>query len=113
MSYYTREEVSRHATPEDCWVVIDGHVYDVTRFARFHPGGETVFHQIAGSDATSAFEIYHHHVTGAFRIPRRNPDERIVVHKGELVSVEEKARRDAEREAKGKREARRESEAKL
>ena len=32
-------EVQQHRTVNDIWVVIDGKVYDMTRFAPEHPGG--------------------------------------------------------------------------
>ena len=32
-------EISQHNTPDDCWVVIGGQVWDVTEFAPQHPGG--------------------------------------------------------------------------
>lgn len=35
---YTLEEVARHNTQGDAWVVIDGDVYDVSKFSRLHPG---------------------------------------------------------------------------
>ena len=33
------EDISRHNTPEDCWIVVDGKVWDITEFAPEHPGG--------------------------------------------------------------------------
>ena len=32
-------ELDKHATPDDCWVIVNGKVYDLTRFAPEHPGG--------------------------------------------------------------------------
>ena len=29
---YTTEEVGKHSTPEDCWVIVHGKVYDVSAF---------------------------------------------------------------------------------
>lgn len=33
------KEIQRHSTAEDCWVVVDGNVWDITEFAPEHPGG--------------------------------------------------------------------------
>ena len=36
---YTMEEVRKHKTDNDCWIVWNGGVYDVTNFLPDHPGG--------------------------------------------------------------------------
>jgi L-lactate dehydrogenase (cytochrome) len=33
------QEIRKHHTPEDCWIVLDDQVWDVTTFAPQHPGG--------------------------------------------------------------------------
>ncbi|KAJ3531395.1 hypothetical protein NM688_g7582 [Phlebia brevispora] len=60
---FTREEVSRHNTPDDLWIIIDSKVYNVTRFKDLHPGGTSVFldEDIPGQDATEAFYGLHLH----------------------------------------------------
>merc|ERR1740121_3017910 len=35
---YTLEEVAKHTTKSDCWVVVNGEVLDVTKFLSEHPG---------------------------------------------------------------------------
>ena len=50
----TLEEVSKHNTPEDCWFIIDGKVYDVSDFPS-HPGSSAM-HEGCGKDATELFE---------------------------------------------------------
>ncbi|KAI5988790.1 acyl-CoA dehydrogenase/oxidase [Pisolithus albus] len=45
------------------WVVIDGKVYDLTRFKDLHPGGISVLidEEVAGKDATDTFYGLHRH----------------------------------------------------
>lgn len=33
------DKVLQHSSPEDCWIVIEDQVWDVTKFAPEHPGG--------------------------------------------------------------------------
>ena len=55
----TMEEVSKHNTVEDCWVVIESHVYDISKFVPLHPGGWLNLENMAGKDCTDAFANYH------------------------------------------------------
>ena len=50
---FTRQEVSSHNTAKDAWVIIDTVVYDITKFASMHPGGELLLLDYAGKDVTS------------------------------------------------------------
>jgi hypothetical protein len=52
---FTRDEVALHNKPEDCWVVIDHKVYDLSDFVDAHPGGEFAITSLAGSDVTKDF----------------------------------------------------------
>lgn len=78
MQEYTLEDVAVHKTREDLWVVIQGKgnkssykytvvrslhfsnkaslVYDVSKYVRDHPGGVDVLIEVAGTDATAAYE---------------------------------------------------------
>ena len=47
--------VQKHASPNDCWVIINNKVYDVTGYLNLHPGGANVLSAYCGQDATSAF----------------------------------------------------------
>jgi isopentenyl diphosphate isomerase/L-lactate dehydrogenase-like FMN-dependent dehydrogenase len=51
--------VAKHTSPESCWVVLYGHVYDVTEFLPFHPGGSNIILKLAGRDATAEFDPIH------------------------------------------------------
>lgn len=57
---YTFEEVSKHNTALDLWVVYDGNVYDVSTYLDEHPGGEEVVIDCAGTDSTEAFDDIGH-----------------------------------------------------
>ncbi|KAK1257896.1 hypothetical protein QJS04_geneDACA024203 [Acorus gramineus] len=57
---YTLEDVSKHNTSEDCWLIINGKVYDVTKFLEDHPGGDEVLLSGTGKDATDDFEDVGH-----------------------------------------------------
>jgi L-lactate dehydrogenase (cytochrome) len=39
------QQVSEHKTPEDCWIVVDNQVWDVSDFLDEHPGGSTSTNQ--------------------------------------------------------------------
>lgn len=54
---YTLSEVSQHDTAEDCWMVLDGKVYDFTPFISqgIHPGGAAIL-EGCGKDGTDLFE---------------------------------------------------------
>eukprot|EP00397_Hematodinium_sp_SG-2012_P007267 GEMP01007309.1.p1 GENE.GEMP01007309.1~~GEMP01007309.1.p1 ORF type:complete len:967 (+),score=138.71 GEMP01007309.1:60-2903(+) len=56
---YTLGEVAKHNTKEDCWVVVNGQVLNVTSFLPDHPGGELAILTFAGKDATEEFNMIH------------------------------------------------------
>jgi cytochrome b involved in lipid metabolism len=53
--FYSIEEVRMHKSISDCWVVIDNHVIDITRYLKYHPGGMEIMLEHAGTDATDHF----------------------------------------------------------
>ena len=59
MQEYTMEEVRQHTTAETgIWIVMDGKVYDVTKFEK-HPGQFDILLMNAGRDATKEFNNTH------------------------------------------------------
>lgn len=54
------EEVKKHSREDDCWLVVEGDVFDVTDFLDEHPGGFDIIISNTGKDATEDFnEIGH------------------------------------------------------
>ncbi|XP_038551072.1 acyl-CoA Delta-4 desaturase-like [Micropterus salmoides] len=56
---YTWEEVQRHCNRNDQWLVINRKVYNITQWAKRHPGGFRVIGHYAGEDATEPFTAFH------------------------------------------------------
>jgi succinate dehydrogenase/fumarate reductase flavoprotein subunit len=67
---YTLDDVAKHNKKDDCWVIVDGQVLDVTSFLPDHPGGEKAILLYAGRDATEEFNMLHDPKV----IPRYAPD---------------------------------------
>eukprot|EP01071_Lankesteria_metandrocarpae_P008232 Lankesteria_metandrocarpae@DN4908_c0_g1_i1.p2 len=56
----SRAEVAEHCTESDCWTIINGKVYNLEPYLRFHPGGKKILvGQAAGRDCTSDFNAHH------------------------------------------------------
>lgn len=45
---FTRQEIEKHNTESDCWLVVDGKVYDSTSVLSWHPGGKAAIVGHAG-----------------------------------------------------------------
>ena len=59
MRKITMQEVERHNTPDDCWVVLNGKVYDLSIFQKEHPGGSKIITKNAGKDLSNLFNPVH------------------------------------------------------
>jgi cytochrome b involved in lipid metabolism len=53
-SSFSMNDVAKHNNQNDCWIVIDGKVYDVTSYIESHPGGK-VMANFCGQDGSLAF----------------------------------------------------------
>ncbi len=51
----TIEEVARHSSETDCWVVVEDRVYNVTVLIAEHPGGREAIIKYCGTNATDVF----------------------------------------------------------
>jgi cytochrome b involved in lipid metabolism len=56
---YTLAQVAANASPSNCWVVINGNVYDLTAWIDQHPGGAQRIIDLCGTDASAAFQGQH------------------------------------------------------
>lgn len=77
---YTWEEVAKHNTDSDVWIVINDKVYNVTNYQLEHPGGPIVLMNRAGKEASLAFEQASHsknaieNVMPKYRIGKIDPN---------------------------------------
>ncbi|KAK3794243.1 hypothetical protein RRG08_039024 [Elysia crispata] len=59
MPVYNWNDVRKHVTKDDTWIVIDGLVYDVTKWKYKHPGGQKMLMNQAGQDCTDSWMAFH------------------------------------------------------
>ncbi|KAK3335991.1 FAD binding domain-containing protein [Cercophora scortea] len=81
---YTMEEVAKHNTKEDLWVVVKGVVMDLSNWLDEHPGGPQALMNFMGRDATEEFEMLHDDEV----IPKYAPSQVIGRVKGQKVTLE-------------------------
>lgn len=55
----TLEEIAKHNSVNDCYLIVSGAVYDVTSYINQHPGGVKNITSRCGSEASSIFSAIH------------------------------------------------------
>ncbi|CAI4214141.1 unnamed protein product [Parascedosporium putredinis] len=58
----TRQEVEKHDKQNDCWIVVEGNVYDATSVLSWHPGGKATILSHGGKvhqETTDEFDTIH------------------------------------------------------
>lgn len=58
-SGYTAVEVEKHATSQDCWLIVRDNVYDVDTFISSHPGGVDALSKQCGNEVSDLFASIH------------------------------------------------------
>jgi cytochrome b involved in lipid metabolism len=53
---FDMDELSKHATPKDCWVVIKNKVYDLTAYFPKHPAPDAVLAKYCGKNADEGWD---------------------------------------------------------
>ena len=81
---FSLEEVAKHNTKEDLWVVVKGVVMDLSNWLDEHPGGPQAIMNFMGRDATEEFEMLHDDEV----IPKYAPQQVIGRVKGQEVTLE-------------------------
>ena len=56
---YSKSTVAKHNKASDCWTIVDGKVYNLTKFVAKHPGGRKRIIRMCGRDASAAFHGQH------------------------------------------------------
>ncbi|KAL2220984.1 nitrate reductase NiaD [Thermoascus aurantiacus ATCC 26904] len=62
------EELRKHNTTEEPWFVVNGEVYDGTKFLEGHPGGAQSIISVAGMDASEEFLAIHSETAKALMV---------------------------------------------
>ncbi|XP_076458631.1 acyl-CoA 6-desaturase-like [Babylonia areolata] len=81
---YSWSEVQTHTDSNDRWLVIEGQVYNISTWARRHPGGSRVIGHYAGQDATDAFRAFHNDLDAVKKYLKP-------IHIGSVVGEEQQA----------------------
>jgi 4-hydroxysphinganine ceramide fatty acyl 2-hydroxylase len=70
---FSWQEIEKHDSEEDAWVVMEGKVYNVSKFLKDHPGGASIVLGHLGKDIGDVWddEDYHSHSASAKKILER------------------------------------------
>lgn len=54
---WTESIVAGHSAVNDCWIIVNGGIFNVTEYVPFHPGGTNAIRPWCGRESTQAFTI--------------------------------------------------------
>lgn len=52
---YSLAQIAPHATPEDCWMAINGRIYDLSAYLPEHPSRPDIIEPWCGKEASEAY----------------------------------------------------------
>lgn len=55
----TKSEVSKHSTQNNCYIIINNKVYDISNYFGSHPGGDSIMLGYCGAEASTIFSAIH------------------------------------------------------
>lgn len=55
----SKAELARHNTPDNCWISLNGKIYNISAYLDYHPGGVDILLKFAGKECLSIFMKYH------------------------------------------------------
>ncbi len=79
----TKDELKKHNSESDCWVVYKGNVYDVTKFLPIHPGGVKKIAQFCGTVKFEETFLKKHGDTTDTKI-KNTVGKKLLIEKGEI-----------------------------
>ncbi|KAI9243356.1 FMN-dependent dehydrogenase-domain-containing protein [Phascolomyces articulosus] len=101
-NYILHQEVSKHNSKDDLWVILHGKVYDLTNFLSEHPGGQRIILKYGGTDATGEFsQIHPREIIDQFLSPDVCKGE---IHPDSTLATVEKAETEEEKQVRLARE---------
>lgn len=60
LTKYTVSEVAQHKTVSSLWIILDDHVFDITKYIFMHSGGSSILLKNGGTDCTKLFNEINH-----------------------------------------------------
>lgn len=57
--WYSAADVAKHSSEANCWISVNGNVYDVTKLANTHTGGSEAILKVCGKDGSAIFNRRH------------------------------------------------------
>ena len=57
MTIYKKNDIIKHNSANDCWILANNNIYDITKFINEHPGGQECLLKKAGTDCTYDYNL--------------------------------------------------------